>query len=266
MLSVSDVREHTLTFLGASALDIEVSEGDVDACLKQAIRLLNRYLPKQDVGIIESPQQTQGLGTAGGSKHRLDDKHPGIIAVVDCEFSPITQIEGGAYFENPFVYSPVRSAGGESAGTYGVTRAYYEDGRRVFSADPEWYTNHETVANATTGELERHLYLYLSLPEYTSQFWRVMYRYNYQYTPDDDPYTGVGTIRPDLEEWVFRYVEAQAKIILSRIRGKFGGVVETQGAFAQLDAMNLQQEAQQDLYALEEDLRSRQRPIPPLFD
>lgn len=261
MLTLSHIREKLKVSLGEPVINVELDESHYDTAISRAVDRINRHLPNVGALAIPTPQRN--------TKFRVDDKVPGVISVDEVEFTKKTYVDRTAgvsgYIENPFVTQRTHIGyAGYTMADHAMREAYYRDAERIFSGAPEWYTDWETVE--VNGTYERHLYLYIRLAPYVTDYWQVSARYTSKFTADDDPFTGVGTIPAQLEQWLTDYALAHCKVILGRILRKHGGVPTPQGGTMPLDGGELVQEGMQEIPELERDILRMQRTLPPIID
>lgn len=242
--SVADLRSEILTELGGNSVDVELVAADLDKAIKDALRTYNHYRPHHKWKAIDvSP-----------SKHKYDVTEPGIIGVWHVSFLT-HRYDTEAIRDNPFYanyYADIGS-GNQTWGDYAQILQYNQTSRRTSSADNEWTTQWE-------GET---LYLYINVPFTPEQ---VAYRYTVGFTFNNDSNTGLQLIPEDDAQLFLDYAVARAKVILSRARGKWQGVIGPGGSVVQNDWQQLNREGREDRDKLEKEFQARRRPLPPVME
>jgi hypothetical protein len=66
--------------------------------------------------------------------------------------------------------------------------------------------------------------------------------------------------------WIMEYILVRAKQVLGRVRGKFHGIPNSEGATDDTDYSELLSEGIERQRELEEELRKRRRPLEPVIE
>lgn len=237
------------TLLGASFVDVELSDEDIAKCGERAMRTYNRYRPQWSQDKLDV--------VAGVRKYHVDK--PGIQGILDVDiFSD--RNEFGEPFD-PFVLSEKTGLGSyhDSYGSIDQRLHYLEDAKEVSSSESEWTQQWEVDPEDHT----RKLFLYLRVQE--GRPVKVGYLYSWHLTYSDTEATGLSWVPESDVDWFMDFTAAQAKQILGRQRGKFGGIV-TAGGVNQNDGESTLSEGREDAERLTEVLKRRRRPLPPILD
>lgn len=252
-LSTEQLIEEIPLLLGGSTVEIELTEKDIRLAALRALRMWNRYLPRQGKAALAV--------VTSQKKYRIDDLHPGLLGVVDVDFlsslTPPTVIDPF----DPMQTSIGLGYGDETYGDVMQRRVFAEDASRIVSSEPEWHGQWETVAVGPANELQYFLYIDVVLTSSSCG-----YTYNVKYQDTDDP--GLGRLAiPEGEVQLFTdLVLAYAKQVLARSRGKHQGIVGPEGQTDPMDSSDDRQEAIADLERIEAELKMRRRPGLPLTE
>ena len=256
-ISVASLTGEVTTMLGNNTLDMELTPADLQKCLTDAIRVLNREHPPAAWGTVNALTNT-GPNT---QIQRYALPYPGIYGVVDVDWYGVTG--GFGVSMNPFVVNSM-SANGYAFGTYMYGQlgdmlqdmTYRDQMLDIRGRKPDWDTRWINVNGTPT--------LYLLLSDMPRQGQYVMFEYIWHLTPDDSAQTGVSFIPPNDMDWVVNYTLARAKQILGRVLRKFnGGINMPDGSTEQLDGEALMQEGLNSQTELLEEMRQRRRRILP---
>ena len=246
--NLSDARSEIETMLGGSSVAVELNPTDLNKCLKDALREYNHNRPLR---LWRSVDVTS-------AKDKYDVTENGIMGLLRVDF---VQSDLGLqkYYEDPFYLDAFstksNTVGGafNTVGDYHQSLSYRENAREIMSAENEWTQQWE-------GD---KLYLYVSAP-FSPRY--VAYQAAFGYAFDEtDTTRGIQLLPQDDAQWVIDYATAKAKQILARVRGKFQGVVDPNGSMQQLDSQQLQREAKEEMKELKQQIKRRQRPLPPII-
>ena len=252
-LEVAEIRDEVRTELGSCMNDgawgivVELEDEHIDNALKRALRVYNRNRPVHGNKVLAVTEGQKKYGP-------INDAIPGFTGVTSVSFVDPDRLATSDIdpFEPLLVYSSTGlSTGGDTIGEWMQRLQYNEQARRVTSSDPEW-----------KGQWEgRSYYLYVDVhSEYLCSF-----EYTFHVTPDNNVDTGVQLIPDGDADWVLDYTTARCKQILSRIRGKFQGIPGPDGSETPVDWSELMTEGREDQERLEEEIRKRRRPLPPVL-
>lgn len=247
-LTLDKIPQRCESRLGGKTVGIELEQDDWIEAIKQALDHYNQRRPfKKRVAISATPSQ---------KRYVLDPAtHPGLAGIVHVEF--ITR-RGHPTVLDPFdpfstLNSGVLLGGGDTFGELQQRLTYSEDAARIVDAEPEWHSQWEGTDYVLYLDIVRAHVL-------------VSYEWSGYYTPDANPQTGMQLIPGGDVEWFLKYVTACAKETLGRVRGKFQGVTNPDGAQDPVDYVELLQEAQQEKEKLEEELNRRRPPLAPITE
>lgn len=249
-LDMAGIRTELLTKLGSNTLDVELVAGDLNACIIDALRVLNREHP---------PTAWGTLNVGSGPTYAMPITAPGLYGIIDVDWAAGPNAN---CTDDPFAYSDVvMASSGLAGGYYGRVgqvleqQTYMAQAREIMGRKPDWETRWVRTNSTTT------LMLMLSDLPASAQ---VMYEYVWHLTADDNANTGVSRIPSSDLDWVVRYALARAKQILGRVLRKYsGGVNMPDGGTEQLDGTELTQEGQQEQSTLEDVMHRRRRNILP---
>lgn len=241
-LTVSAIQEETRRALGNSGVEVELDDKDIIKALKDAVRVYNHNRPRHSRATVAV--------TPGVKRYVIT--HPGLQGVVNVAF-----VEPQAIAEqkvDPFDPMTFRSGNPAVPQPYGdreLSLGYIEYARNVSSSETEWH-----------GQWEGEVYaLYLDV--YRAGM-LCGYEYIWHVIPTDDAALGLRHIDGSDEDWIMEYVLAKSKTVLSRIRGKFAGITNPDGASDQVDYQELANEGREDLTKLDEAIKKRRRPMFPV--
>lgn len=251
VLSSEVFAEELRALLGGSQVDIELSDDDIRLCASRTLRVYNRYLPFRG--------RAKLAVTASTKRYRIDHLHTGLLGVADVQF--LSQRVTSTV--DPFdpLMQTVYSRKNTMETTFGdvmMIRVYAEDAQRVMSAEPEWHGQWERVGGAL------QYALYIDVPTHVTTECGYSFRCAYQDT--DDPATGRLAIPDGDADWFLAYGAALAKQMLSRVRGKHGGVLTSEGGTDTTDADSDRSEAATELEALTNEIKMRKPPYIPVTE
>lgn len=265
-LTLARIKEEVEIRLGASGITVELQDPDFRKSLVSALRLYNRSRPFVGNAALAVTHAQRKYGP-------IDTLHPGFQGVRKLDFQTLVTEPAGPTIVDPFNPNIIGVAGTLGAGcnqgdTYGQIDQrlkYAEDANRVASADKDWQGMWERVEEG--GEWVDRYYLYVYAPPITPL--RCYYQWTGHYvleTPNPVPAVGFlpMTSIPDGDtDWFFDFVEARAKQILARVRGKYDGIANPDGATDTVDWSQLLDEGRTDEERLTEAIKARRRPLPP---
>jgi hypothetical protein len=248
VLTLQNVREEINSRLGGSQLDVELNQDDIDRAVAEAVRNYSRNVPLVRWRALPA--------TAAQKRYVLDTvtDHPGLTGVIDLQvitrrtdpsaidpFDPYDTVIGGLL------------VGDETFGDIAQRLAYLEDAQRVVSAEPEW-----------RGQWEGNVYaLYVDIVREPAL---VSYQWAGAYTPDANANTGMQLLPEHDTDWVLDYTEARCMVTLGRVRRKFGGIPNSEGAVDEVDGREMADEGQVRMTDLMDELRQRRFPLPIIME
>ena len=232
--------------LGGTGVMVELTEKDILSCLSSAITLYNRFLP----------QRAKASINVNSTQKKYLVEHPNLLGIVDVSF--VDKLREGISVDpfDPLSYlgGAEMTRAGDTFGQLDFRLQYLEDSRRITGADPDWTSDYERDEE---GNPAYYLYVDIRRPMLCS------YTFTWRVSCDDDPMTGLRWIPEGSIEWVLDYTLARAKIILSRIRGKFGGITGPDGSDQTIDAQELASEGREEETKLKEEIELWRRPLAP---
>lgn len=251
-LSRDMLRNYVRAKLGRDIVRVELSDAQIDACVQDAVRLFNMYLPLHGMRVL--PNSTT-------SRHNMSALVPGIQSVIS-----VTGTRSRTYnatYDRLDLFDPLVYLAGAAPAVSGIASYWQglemlQQARRVFGSEVEWYETWEH--NEQTNQ--RELALYVQVGENTRQ--QLGCEYLVALTPDDDPRTGLRCIPSDMEKWTTDYVLAQAKTVLGRALRKFQGIPSPEGADMALDGQELAAEGDTAIERLESQIKNMRKTFPPI--
>lgn len=256
LFPLKNVGEEITVALGASGVEVELTEKDIERCLRDALRLYNRTRPgrRKQAIVVTSAQKRYPLDPAS---------FVGIQGLVGFECVRERVTDGIDPFDPLSVIGPGGvHTGIDTFGDYDQKLYYIERARRISSSEVEWRFQWEPAqpGPAVAGEPDVPV-LYADLPVTTPQFCAL--EYTYHFTMDNAAHTGLQNIPDGDTDWFIDYATAFAKTILGQIRGKFKGLMGPDGSEQSVDYDELKTEGREDLKDLREAIKKRRRPLVP---
>jgi hypothetical protein len=256
---LKNVGEEVRTALGDSGVEVELTEKDIERCLRDALRHYNRSRPgRRKLGITVS---------SATKRYALDPaSFAGIQGIVGFECVRERVTDGIDPFDPLSVIGPGGvHTGIDTFGDYDQKLYYIERARRISSSEVEWRFQWEPPQPAeggppAAGDKDIPV-LYADIPATTPQFCSI--EYTYHFTMDNAANTGLQNVPDGDTDWFIDYATAFAKTILSQIRGKFKGIVGPDGAEKSIDYDDLKSEGREDIRELKEAMKRRRRPLVP---
>lgn len=251
---MADIRTEIKTSLGTNSIEVELTTSDLDKCIRDSLRVLNRERPPTAWGTLQS--------VSNGIRYTIS--HPGLYGILDVSWASATRCDPGCdpfYRDDPIAALGLGgigyAGGGSMIGDRVQDLMYRSQVNDVTGRSPEW--DQRWVRNQDN---TRTLYLMLSDVAANAG---VMYEYAWHLTADDDVSTGVAQIPVNDRDWVIRYALAKAKQILGRVLRKYnGGINMPDGGTETLDGDALASRGEQEQTDLEAEMRERRRPILPV--
>lgn len=253
--SLEDVKDEVDTRLGASRIEVELDDKDVTSCLKHALREYSRHVPGRAwAALAATPSQKQ---------YRADQAMAGFLGVLNVGF--INRRVDPAAFDPFDPYDTIVSGlliGGETFGDIDQRLIYLEDVRRIVSAEPEWKGQWERV-DVGGGTYESQYMLYVDI---TREETLVCYEFTHSYDINPAAQNGMTAIPSGDVDWILGWTTARAKRIVAKIRGKFGGIPNSDGGEDNIDAQQLQSEAEAEERELTDEILRRRPPLAPVIE
>ena len=266
-LTIERIKEEVEVRLGSSGVTVELQDPDIRKSTLAALRLYNRNRPYIGNAALAVTHAQRKYGP-------IDILHPGFQGVREVRFHNRVTESAGPTVIDPFNPNIIGQGGMVGAGcnagdTYGQIAQrlqYAEDANRVASADNDFQGMWERVEESGETVDRYFLYVYVSpsTPMRVSYVWTAHYSLE---SPTPLPAAGYlpMTSIPDGDtDWFFDYVEARAKQILARVRGKYNGIANPDGATDDVDWNELLSEGREDEGTLTEAIKARRRPLPPV--
>lgn len=268
-LTIGNVTDEVQVNLGASGIDVELKDSDIRKGLIAALRVYNRSRPFVGNAKLAVNRTQRKYGP-------IDTLHPGFQGVrrisfvtQDTEPAPPGQID--PFNPNIISHADMPGSGCNRGDTYGQMQQrlmYLEDSARVASADNDAQGMWEHEYDSSADEWVDHFYIYAYVAEtitiYCSYEWTGHYVLE---TPASVPSQGVLTLAqiPDGDvDWFMEFTLARCKQILARVRGKYEGIMNPEGATDSVDWSQLLDEGRESERDLREALDRRRRPLPPV--
>lgn len=254
-LTNRDVHEHVMAMLGVSGTNIELTPGDIDKALRQAIRKYSRVKPRRMFANITVTEGTQ--------RYPLPENVVHLVAVQPMITSPLPTAIGTEFdiFRYPYYELITRRGFGpfSTVGDIEMYQIYFDEIAKVLSAEFAWWERLEVINTTTgrpdpTGEERTVLYVYPPPAGTVSVEYRYLTAWNIYQFPEYD------------HDWLLDYTTAISKLILGEIRGKFSGQIPSATARLQIRSLDLIKEAQLELQRLDQDLRDRIPEIAPIVE
>lgn len=252
-LTRENILEEVYDRLGVTTVDVELEDSSVDRCIADALRVYNRYVPYTGRAALSDLSQAT-------KRYRIDDRHSELIGVVDMDFVSRRVDPAGVDPFDPYVTSLTGpNYGDETFSDVHQRRSYAEDAQRIISSEPEWFGNWESF-EVSAGVFEERYFLYVDV-------FRDTFEGGYTYT-SRYPNTDAGRQRLPAGDvdWFFDWTTMRAKHTLARIRGKFGGIANPEGAVDEIDSQTLLEEVREDRDRLIEEIKMRRPPYVPLIE
>jgi hypothetical protein len=256
-LALEQLTEEVQSMLGKSSVEVELALDDMKVLAKRALRMFNRYLPYR--GRFEL------IVTTAQKKYRIDN-HAGLTGLTLKGVTSVDFIQRDTEPSTPDVFDPFYGAAGPGVvgdSTYAdimQQRMYMEDASRIVSTENEWHCQWERIALSPGPGWENQYFLYIDALRGNTRA-GVFFIAEY---PDTDEGR---TMLPNAEVDLFvNWCLAEAKEILGRARGKFGGVPNPEGSNDETDWSQLLQESTTDKEKLEAEFRARKRPYLPVIE
>lgn len=262
-VTVLELRQYVRTQLGGSELDIELSDGDIDACMGDALREMHRVHPMIGAATLSnvSADQKQIINGGRGRVTRFWIDHKGLADVYDVHFLRKLQFTDFIGIENPFYLDAVmRAFQGGTSGDYLADLTYLESAKKIFSSFPEWRA--DWIYDSTLKRKRLSLYIDISSLGVSFEYYDICYFFFYKLEPSDSPENGIGTLPTEYEQWFRDYTVARSMQILGRKLRKFGGIPSPFGGTIVTDGEALRAEGKDEELRLREDAKSFRRPLP----
>lgn len=259
LFPTKNVAEEVVTALGASGLDVELVEKDVERALRDALRLYNRNRPGR---------HTKALAVTSAQKRYILPQTAagflGIQGVTDVETVTPRVTDGIDPFDPLSVIGPGGiSTGIDTFGDYDQKLHYIEQARRIASSEFEWKFQWEPNPLGVPVNVLVPV-LYVDVPATTPLLCSVTYTIHYTF--NGVAITGLQNIPDGDTDWFIDWCTAFCKTILSRIRGKFKGITGPDGSDQPVDYDDLMTEGREELTRLREAITKRRRPLPPVLE
>jgi len=262
-VTVQELRQYVRTQLGGSELDIELSDGDIDTCMGDALRVFNRWHPSMGARPLSqvSADQKQIVQGGRGRVTRFWIDHKGLMEVYDVHFLRKLQFTDFIGIENPFYLDAVmRAFQGGTSGDYLGDLTYLETAKKVFSSWPEW--RGDWMYDTSEKKQRYSLFIDVSSLGVSFEYYDICYFFFYKLEPSDSEQNGIGTLPGEYEQWFRDFTVARAMQILGRKLRKFGGIPSPFGGQVQTDGEALRAEGKEEETRLRTDAESFRRPLP----
>lgn len=251
-LTEDNIFEETRTELGSSGVEVELSDGDIQKCIKDTLRLYNRVRPKRIRAVLST--------TSAQKKYRIDDIIPNLLGIVHVEFIRKQSVFGDPF--DPFFNDRTGlTVTGDTYGEFDQKLHYIEEARRIGSTEPDWHAQWETVVTDVGPPVvtEEQFFIYANTPIPVDTGFIATQRY-------ERNEKSLLTIPDGDVDWFLAYVSARAKQILGKIRGKFKGITGPEGENTEIDYDEMKEEGVTEETELKEELNKRRRPLLPVIE
>jgi len=238
----TEVRDELAARLGGGMVTIELDAQHWKPAIRQAVRLLNRFVPNHSRAALAA--------TAATKKYLI--AHDGLRGIVEMQFVRASLTSTLDPFD-PFSYQPTQVLAGLNGDTFadwGLQLMHNEQAQKIASAEPDWMAQWEGV----------NYYAYVTIPS----AYLCAYIYTWGHTADDVAETGMATIDDGMMDWVVDFAEAKAKQTLGRIRSKFP--ITTPDGTIEVDGRELAEQGHTDEERLMDVIKRRRRPLPPSIE
>lgn len=251
LVSMEKIVKRVESRLGGKAVQIELEQDDYVECVKQALDFYNQRRP------FKRRNKLANVTTAQKRYLIPLNLHPGFAGIIHVEFitrrTQPSAVDPFDPFDTALAGVTLGQGSGETFGDLLQRITYSEDAARIVDSEPDWEALWEADQFA----------LYVDIVRSDVE---VGYEWSGYYAPDFNIGNGMQLIPNGDVDWILRYTTACAKEILGRVRGKFQGITNPDGAQDPVDYTELLQEAQQERERLEEQLERRRAPMGPITE
>lgn len=249
-LNIANLRKRIESRLGGKGVTVELEQDDYIECMKATLDCYNQRRP--------FTRHRKLNATVTQSRYELNPvDHPGLAGVIYCQFitrrGEPSQVDPFDPFDSALAGVSLGSGSGETYGELALRMSYSEDVMRVVDSEPDWHGDWEGAVYVLYVDIARAHVL-------------ASYEWTGHYTPDQNANTGMQLIPNGDVEWFVKYATACGKETLGRVRGKFQGITNSDGAQDPVDYQELLQEAQQEKERLEAELDRRRPPLAPIIE
>lgn len=266
-VTVLELRQYVRTQFGGADVEVELSDGDIDTSMGDALRVFNRWHPMIGAHPLSnvSADQKQIVDGGRGRISRFWIDHKGVAAIQDVHFLRKLQFTDFIGIENPFYLDAVmRAFQGGTAGEYMADLTYLEEAKRIFSSKPEW--NADWIYDPGQKKQRLSLYIDISSLGVSFEYYDICYWFFYKLEPSDSRENGIGTLPAEYEQWFRDLTVARCSQILGRKLRKYAGIPSPFGGRIEMDGEALRVEGKEEELRLRQEAKDFRRPIPPLMD
>jgi hypothetical protein len=262
MLTLQELRCYVRRRLGSSAMNVELTDEDIDTGIEEGIDEINTRVPGEGYAHIDV--------TSAQKRYVINQRL--LIDVTDLNFLNPKQATG-SLSENPFLNINFNMGGGvptdltwvpptssNRSSMYTNTIGSQKDAGRVFSSLPIWDGDWEFNEDTSVREFALYIDIAEGFPEYL-----VTYRFLYEREATDADDRGLPSLTKTLEGWLKKYSVAASRELLGDIRNKWHGVPgpETMST-AEMDGESQITRGRESKEKLLEELQNMQRQLPPV--
>lgn len=246
-LTFDSIRTHVLDRLGRGTVRVELTDAQINAAIRDATRLINKYLPQR---------KRAALPSSPNGRYVLSDDYPNIQDVVDVVGVRNRDTSAGDRIDlfDPMIYMPGGAINTMGLATYLQSLESIEYARRLFGSEVEWSTQWENDGGS------KKLILYIVTSATSNQVYG--FEYIVGMSPDDDASTGIRFVPPDMEDWFVSYTVALCKQTLGRSLRKFQGIPGPDGSDLQLDGTDLVTDAENEIADLKDQIQNARTSFP----
>ena len=214
-----ELRKYILRKLGGCNVAVELSQEQIDDAINDSLDLFNKYLCKAEPRVVSNRSGAVMIPLAQGDRGVINVK---IMMPDDTRvYAQMNIFE--IMYRMVFPRMPL--------GDWYTLKVYYEMYQKIRGTDPDWYMDESTNT------------LYVDC-------WSGPYDIMYVVAMDLTVET-VGTLKAAYSRDFRKLAVAEAKLTLSRIRGKFGDSIPVPGGTMSTDAMRLEAEGDKDKQEVE---------------
>lgn len=218
------LKEEVLNELGASDVDVPLTDSDMEYSIKTTLRLLNKYDPRECQEVITT--------TPGVSKYLFPKAARRIYRL-----EPRQNRTAGLYRHIPGINVIPTDVSHIDAGESHIIRQGIHGILREFNTEFDWHQQLE-------GD---KLYIYIHPAPNVSYPFSCTYAIEYERVED---------VPPEREDWVRDYILAVSLEKIGRKYQTMGSAIEGQNTNLQLPASELVQEGKERRKQLEDDIQS----------
>jgi len=233
-LSFSSIKDYVFSMMGAPLVSVELTDQQLNQLIDSTLRKYNRYVPLPLTGNV----------TLISGVNAYPQPHVGSRGVVRVSF--VRKLPD-TLFTSPYFGREFPRLGTMPFDEFVLGRTHLESVRYVTGTDPDWRWDNSTKI------------LYLVNGNYDGWLDPTQWLVTYVHYAD----ASMEQVPLHHQDWFFRYVLANARILVGTNRNKFSGTVPMPSGAMTLDGAAQIQQGQAELAAAEEDIRTMGEVVPP---